>query len=1335
MGHCLLVGDSGAGKTVLSKFVSWMNGLSIFQIKAHSKYDLDDFNEDLRSVMRRVGIDGEKICFIFDESNALGSGFLEAMNALLASGEVPGLFDGDDYTALINSFRDSANRSGMIIDSEDELWRRFTNIVQRNLHVVFTMNPSGGEWKNRSTTSPALFNRCVVDWFGTWSPKAMGEVGKEFTMRLDMGDAESVGGSWGIGDGEAIMNEVSDAFGGSASGGLRQAVVAALVNVHDTAKALAEECAQSSSNTSRTFMSPRDYLALIHNFSESVRKMREQVEDEQLHVNAGLTKLRQTQENVAELKVSLGAKKSELRRKENLANDKLQQMVGDQKEAEKRKEEAEKTSAEVAKQSEQISLRREEAQRDLGEAEPALRDAQAAVKGIRKKDLDEVRNLLRPPKNVMLTLECIAIMLGEKNLEWAHVRKLLSKSDFIPSILGFEADTLSQRQVKLINTKYLDGNDELNYNLVNRASQACGPLYKWAESQVKYSTVFNKVQPLREEVVRLEQESAVAIERQQALEEEVLKLEESIEQYKADYATLIRDVESLKTEMEVVTKKVDRAESLINSLKQESDRWSKSSEGFQLIMRNLVGDGILMAAFLTYAGFFDFKARLTLSQRWQKSLDLLGIEFRPNLSVVEVLSKASERLNWQALGLPSDSLSIENGVILSHCVRFPLIIDPSGHAIDFIMNKFQDQKVQKTSFLDNSFMKTLAGAVRFGTTLLVENVENIDPVLNPLLNKEIQRTGGRSIVRIGTEEVDYSPNFNIILTTKNPAAKLTPDICSRVTLINFTVTPASLHSQSLSLILKTEKPEIEQQRINLLKLQGEQQIKLRELEEQMLSKISAVEGSILDDDHVVDGMELLMREGASVEEQIASSELVMKQVKQAIGQFEPMANMCKDLFILLASMRDISFMYEFSAQTFMKALESALKNDQPEEMPMAEKLTLIKKNLFVELAARIGRSLTVEDKMVFAILLSKVRGDNASLLEDDQTIESITDVILQKFGEEFPWQGRGLNDLANVAENEIDASHPLLLCSAPGHDVSGRVDAMARSLNKEIFSVAMGSAEGFATAERMVMTASKRGTWVMLKNCHLCTEWLQDTFMKRLQGLGSSHPNFRLFITSEISPKLPTSLLRLSDVVIAEAPSGIKASLHRFVSNIPKDRFGNQMRNRLYLVLGWVHAVVQERLRYVPTGWSQGYEFTEADAIHALDVIDSLLEDAANGKQTTDPEKLPWDAIQATLCKGIFGGRITKDSDQSILDELISSIFVPSCFDVNFMLVKAEDSPTLPDGTSMQDCLSWIHSLPSHTSPTWIGLDGSAEILRSKAIARSVVTKVEKIYNLMEDEQ
>ena len=1282
--------------------------------------------------MRRVGVDGEKICFIFDESNALGSGFLEAMNALLASGEVPGLFEGDDYTALVTSLRNSNHQKGGMGDSEEELWRMFINAVQRNLHVVFTMNPSGGEWKNRSTTSPALFNRCVVDWFGTWSNKAMGEVGKEFTMRLDMSDSECAGGSWGIGDGEDLMNSVSEAFEGTSPGSLRQAVVAALVAMHNITKITSEEYAKSASSATRTYLSPRDYLNLIQNFLSCMNQQREKIEDEQLHVNAGLEKLKQTQENVADLKIALNAKKEELRKKESLANQKLQEMVRDQKEAETRKVEAEKMSVEVKQQEKEIGTRKDEAQKDLDAAEPALRDAQTAVKSIRKRDLDEVRNLLRPPPNVQLTLECVAVMLGESNLEWSHVKKTVSKSDFIPSILNFAADELTPRQVQLLHKKYLDGNDDINYEKVMHSNKACGPLYKWADSQVKYSTVFNRIQPLRDEVTRLEHAAESANEKQATLENEVKELEDSISQYKSDYAMLIRDVESLKTEMETVTIKVQRAESLIHSLSKESERWSKSSSGFQQILKNLVGDSLVMAGFLTYTGFFDFKVRTILKKKWQESLDLLGIDFREHLSMTEVLSSASQRLKWQSQGLPSDSLSVENGVILDHCSRFPLIIDPSGNAMNFIMKKYQDQKIQKTSFLDNSFIKTLAGAIRFGTTLLVENVENIDPVLNPILNKEIQRTGGRSLVRIGTEEVDYSPKFNIILTTKNPAARLTPDICSRVTLVNFTVTPASLKSQSLSLILKTQNPEIEQQRINVLKLQGEQQVKLRDLEDQMLSKISAVEGNILDDDKVVDGMEKMMNEGGQIEKQIENSATVMKRVQVAVGKFEPTAVLCRSLFVLLMSMRDLSFLYEFSPKAFMNILEKALERcEKYKNTEEDERLSKLGEILFEETAAVIGRALTFEDKMVFALFLAKLNGKEFDFNSGDTSVERINEFLEQAFGLDFPWQGEGLNALKEVT-HAIDASCPLMLCNAPGHDVSGRVDSMARDMKKDLSSVAMGSAEGFSTADRMVSTASKVGSWVMLRNVHLCTDWLQQHLVKRLQSFGTMvHPDFRLFITSEMSPNLPTALLRLSDMIVAEAPSGVKATIFRFFSSISTDRTNSPMRNRMYLLLGWLHAVIQERLRFIPSGWSEAYGFTEADALHALDAIDALVDNSMNGKEVIDPNLLPWDAIQITLCKGIFGGRITTSRDQETLDEMVSKLFVPSSFDVNFKLVSVEDAPTLPDDTSRKSCLSWITSLDSYTPPTWIGLDGAAEIIRSKNIAKSVHEKVQHISNIL----
>ena len=115
-GHLLLIGVSGSGKTTLSRFVAWINGLSVVQVKVHNNYSAADFDEDLRNVLRRSGckvstvtrctphacivcwccVDGffcflcqdEKIVFIMDESNVLESSFLERINTLLANGEV-----------------------------------------------------------------------------------------------------------------------------------------------------------------------------------------------------------------------------------------------------------------------------------------------------------------------------------------------------------------------------------------------------------------------------------------------------------------------------------------------------------------------------------------------------------------------------------------------------------------------------------------------------------------------------------------------------------------------------------------------------------------------------------------------------------------------------------------------------------------------------------------------------------------------------------------------------------------------------------------------------------------------------------------------------------------------------------------------------------------------------------------------------------------------------------------------------------------------------------------------------------------------------------------------
>jgi dynein heavy chain 1 len=72
--------------------------------------------------------------------------------------------------------KEGAQREGLMLDSNEELYKWFTGQVMRNLHVVFTMNPSSEGLKDRAATSPALFNRCVLNWFGDWSDGALFQV-------------------------------------------------------------------------------------------------------------------------------------------------------------------------------------------------------------------------------------------------------------------------------------------------------------------------------------------------------------------------------------------------------------------------------------------------------------------------------------------------------------------------------------------------------------------------------------------------------------------------------------------------------------------------------------------------------------------------------------------------------------------------------------------------------------------------------------------------------------------------------------------------------------------------------------------------------------------------------------------------------------------------------------------------------------------------------------------------------------------------------------------------------------------------------------------------------
>lgn len=159
------------------------------------------------------------------------------------------------------------------------------------------------------------------------------------------------------------------------------------------------------------------------------------------------------------------------------------------------------------------------------------------------------------------------------------------------------------------------------------------------------------------------------------------------------------------------------------------------------------------------------------------------------------------------------------------------------------MTHYKSNKIIRTSFLDTAFLKHLESALRFGNALLVEDVESMDPVLNSVLNREISKTGGRVMITLGDKDIDFSPAFSIFLATRDPTVHFTPDLCSRVTFVNFTVTHSSLALQCLSKVLKSERPDIDKKRTDLLRLQGEFRVRQRQLEDSLLLALNSVQGN------------------------------------------------------------------------------------------------------------------------------------------------------------------------------------------------------------------------------------------------------------------------------------------------------------------------------------------------------------------------------------------------------------------------------------------------------------------------------------------------------------
>ena len=99
-GNAMLVGVGGSGRRSMARLAASMNEMKNFSIEISKSYREKEFHEDIRGLLRRSSIDNEPQVFLFSDTQIVKESFLEDINNLLNSGEIPNLFPPDEKIAI-----------------------------------------------------------------------------------------------------------------------------------------------------------------------------------------------------------------------------------------------------------------------------------------------------------------------------------------------------------------------------------------------------------------------------------------------------------------------------------------------------------------------------------------------------------------------------------------------------------------------------------------------------------------------------------------------------------------------------------------------------------------------------------------------------------------------------------------------------------------------------------------------------------------------------------------------------------------------------------------------------------------------------------------------------------------------------------------------------------------------------------------------------------------------------------------------------------------------------------------------------------------------------------
>ena len=396
---------------------------------------------------------------------------------------------------------------------------------------------------------------------------------------------------------------------------------------------------------------------------------------------------------------------------------------------------------------------------------------------------------------------------------------------------------------------------------------------------------------------------------QAQLDEKEAELKEAMDEYNG----AMSEKQRLTDDANNCRRIMSAPSSLIEGLADGKERWTEQSKEFKAQISRLIGDVLVCTGFLSYQGPFNQDFRALMSKDWQKLLRDRKIPFSSNINVVDYLTDSTTIGEWRLQGLPNDDLSVQNAIIVTSAARYPLLIDPQGQGKTWIKRREATHDLQTSTLNHKYFRQHLEDALSLGRPLLLEDIaEELDPALDNVLEKNFIKMGSSFKVKVGDKEVDVMTGFQLYITTKlgNPA--FTPEISAKTSIIDFTVTMKGLEDQLLGRVINTEKRELETERVKLLEDVQSNKKKMKELEDNLLYRLTSTQGDLVDDDDLINVLNVTKTTSIDVRQKLQIAAETGEKINIAREEYRPVATRGSILYFLIVEMSMVNAMYQTS---------------------------------------------------------------------------------------------------------------------------------------------------------------------------------------------------------------------------------------------------------------------------------------------------------------------------------------------------------------------------------------------------------------------------------------